>query len=356
LKILLFADLHFHPHEVMAVSINGENSRVLDAISVLNQIKDYAITHNIKHIACLGDFFHSRKKIDVDIYNQAYSLIEEFAENGLSFILLAGNHDLYYKNSAKVTSLRPLSKFAQVINTPNLMALPNANILFVPYYEKIDKLTEVISSYNLPNTIYFLHAEYKGAYRAKISKDAAKRGIDASIFGDNVNRVFMGHYHMQQKFDDKIMYLGSPLQITMREILEDKFFYEFDTDTLQLTPIRTNAARFAVIEYPSGKVLRYCDPSASIEKAIIGNYVEVITFENIKKSSSLYKLLQSARNYVVTNKVKRKDINGKTATGDGFEELDYDALCDKYLKDHPHETLSIDFLATVRKSIIKEVV
>lgn len=330
----------------MAAITNGENSRLLDSVSVLHQVRDYAIQNNISTIACLGDFFHTRKKIDVDIYNTAYSIIEDIHSKGLTFILIAGNHDIYYRNNATVTSLRPMQKYAKIVNEPYVVD----NIVMLPYYEQPEKFTEVIQSISVPNPIYFLHAEYKGAYRAKVSKDIAKHGIDSSIFPADTQRVFMGHYHMQQALTDKIMYLGSPLQITTREIYEDKFFYVFDTVTLELIPIKTTCSRFAVVEYPSGKILKYCNSTATIEEAITNNYVEVVALEPIKKTTALYKLLSKAKNYIVTAKIKVEGTK-TTNTEVDMDSLDLESLNLQYTKDHPHENLTEDFLNNVRAKI-----
>lgn len=352
MKFILFADLHFQPHEVMAISINGDNSRLLDAVSVLDQIKQYAIQNNIKDIICLGDFFHTRKKIDVEVYNTAYSIIEDYSTNGLNMVLLAGNHDIYYRNTAKVTSLRPMSKFAKVVNEPIVYPFSNISLMLFPYYEKAEQLVDLIKSCKYNNPVYLLHAEYKGARRCQFSKDAAKRGIDESVFPLDTKLVMMGHYHMQQYLTDKIMYLGSPLQITTREIFEDKFFYVFDTDTLQLTPVRTNTPRFSVVEYPSEKVLKYYNQNATIEEAIFGNYVEVVSFETIKKASKFSKLLETARNHIITTRVK---TNKKTTSTDKeLNDFDIEDLCVKYIKDNPHEFLTDDFLNSERQEITIE--
>jgi len=353
MKRLLFTDLHFHPHEPQATVIDGENSRLLDAVSVAAQIKHYALTNNIVEIDCLGDLFHTRKKIDIGVYDILYTILEDYKKSGLHLNLLAGNHDIYYRNSAQVTALRPLSKFAHVINTPELHTYNGVRFAYIPYYEKVDQLVAEIQK--LPAEVYLLHAEYIGAQKSYSAKDIAKHGLSSDVFPSNVKCVLMGHYHRQQILSQSnplIMYLGSPLQISTREIYEDKYFYELDTESLALKQIRTECARFAVVEFPSEKILKFYDAMAKIEDVMKGNYVEVVMNEPIKKSSEFFKKLQTSRNYFITNKFDKKTKHKVLEAEVSLDTLDIVSLSEMYLKDHPSETLELDFLKSVRDKII----
>lgn len=352
MKIILFSDLHFHPHEVLSVILNGDNSRLLDAVDFLKSIKTFAAENDINHIISLGDFFHTRKKIDVEVYDKAYDLVKEFKGSGFEFYLIAGNHDIYYKNTAKVTSLRPLSKYAHVITHPTQVQLGSASIVMIPYMEQLQTLTDAIQKYSsLPNLVYMLHTEFMGAQRSSFGNDVAKHGITADIFPQSA-KVYMGHYHPYQSLTPNIKYLGSPLQISTREIHEDKFFFIFDTETREVTPVRSPTPRFAVIEYPSGKVLKFHDKQMAIADIIRGNYVEVVAHETIKKTNELAKLLPTARNYIVNTKIVTKNNSNRQDADMNLDDIDMISLSDLYLTDHPHEFLPTEFLKNVRQKIV----
>lgn len=353
MKVLLFSDLHFHPHEPMSVVINGDNCRLLDAVDFLKSIKTYAKENSITHIISLGDFFHTRKKIDVEVYDKAYELLREFHDEGFNVYLIAGNHDIYYKNTAKVTSLRPLSKYARVITFPTEVQLGSANVVMIPYMEQTQMLVDAVQKYTShPNLVYMLHTEFLGAQRSSFGNDIAKHGITAEAFPQNA-KVFMGHYHPYQSLTANIKYLGSPLQISTREIHEDKFFFVFDTETQELTPVHSPSPRFAVIEYPSGKVLKFHDKQMAIADVIKGNYVEVVAHETIKKTNEIAKLLPTARNYIVTTKVAVKTNTSNRQDADmNLDDINMISLSDLYLTDHPHEFLSTEFLKNVRQKIV----
>jgi DNA repair exonuclease SbcCD nuclease subunit len=353
--IILFSDLHFHPHEVMSFQEDGVNSRLNDSYNVLIEIKNYALQNNINQVFFLGDFFHTRSKIDINVYNFAYVTLEEFYEDGITLHLLAGNHDMYFRNTAKVTSLRPLSRIANVINKPTFIKVGNVDFVLFPYYEKPQKFKEAIDSMDYSdkeNLTFLLHTEYKGALRNALSSPV-KTGIDMSYFPSKTYKVYMGHYHMKQQVEHWIHYLGSPIQVSMREITEQKYFYVMNTIDTSITPVVTSAPKFAIVEYPSKKILKYWDKDASLEEAIKGNYVEVRAFETIKKSTYFHKMLQKARNYIVSNKIESQEEINRTADDMELNIDDIEPLIDRYVSDHPFEKGTPQILDKAKNIILE---
>jgi DNA repair exonuclease SbcCD nuclease subunit len=356
LKSLFFADLHFHPHEVMATVINGRNSRLQDCIDFMSTITLFAEQNGIKRLFCLGDFFHTRTKIDVEIYTLAYDILSGLFDKGFEIYLIAGNHDLYYKFSSKITSLKPLSRYAHIITQPTILHDANTTFVLIPYYERPDDFKKAIDSLDytkIVNPVFLTHAEYRGSLKASTSKIPTKHGIDSSYFPQNAKHILMGHYHMPQNLPNNAKYLGSPLQISLREIFEEKYFYVFDSETLQLNPIIANTPRFAIVEYPSEKVLKYCKKDGSIEEAITNNYVEVVAYESIKKNSKFHKLLQTARNIIVTTKLDKKSKGTQGDIDIDLTSIDIDSLSELFAEEHHHENLSKEFLLSVRDQITK---
>ena len=52
--------------------------------------------------------------------------------------------------------------------------------------------------------------------------------VGSDIFS-NWDRVFLGHYHAEQKLDEKVEYVGSPLQLSFGEAFQSKHVVVFDT-------------------------------------------------------------------------------------------------------------------------------
>lgn len=67
-KVLLFSDLHLHPHK-------RSLERMTDCLKTVDWVFETAKKHNIKSILFGGDFFHDRQKIEVYTYQQAFKTL-----------------------------------------------------------------------------------------------------------------------------------------------------------------------------------------------------------------------------------------------------------------------------------------
>jgi DNA repair exonuclease SbcCD nuclease subunit len=102
MKILIFSDLHIHPHK-------RSTDRLDDCIKVLDWIFDTAAARQIKNIVFLGDLFHDRQKIDVLTYQKTFEVFEKHLLNKeINLILLLGNHDIWHYQKLDVSSVNPL--------------------------------------------------------------------------------------------------------------------------------------------------------------------------------------------------------------------------------------------------------
>ena len=65
MKILIFSDIHIHPHKKSAERLNH-------CLEALDWAFDTAKSKGIDKIIFLGDLFHDRQKIDVLAYQKAF--------------------------------------------------------------------------------------------------------------------------------------------------------------------------------------------------------------------------------------------------------------------------------------------
>jgi DNA repair exonuclease SbcCD nuclease subunit len=245
MKILIFSDLHIHPHK-------KSNDRLDHCIEALDWVFKTAIERKIKNIVFLGDLFHDRQKIDVLTYQRTFEVLEKhLCNNDLNLVLLLGNHDLWHYQKLDVSSVNPLRKLPgiKIINNPSVEEISDGTedffFGFLPYtHNPIEDLkviekewkekapkdqTKVLGGHiSVDGAVW--NVKYKTMSEVTIEHDGDMVRVGSDIF-KKWDRVFLGHYHAEQKLDEKVEYVGSPLQLSFGESFQSKHVVVFDTNT-----------------------------------------------------------------------------------------------------------------------------
>lgn len=244
MKVLIFSDLHCHPHK-------KSSERLQDCISVLDWVFKTSIEKNINKIIFLGDLFHDRQKIDVLTYQKTFEVFEKYLfEHELNLYLLLGNHDLWHNQKWDISSVNPLRKLpgVKVISEPSVEAIDDDHLFgFLPYtHNPIEDLKKVESKWKIeckernikPSKILGGHIAVDGAVwnvryntvsEVAIEHDGDMMKVGPSIF-EKWDKVFLGHYHAEQKLTKNIEYVGSPLQLSFGEAFQEKHIVIYDMD------------------------------------------------------------------------------------------------------------------------------
>lgn len=242
MKILIFSDIHIHPHKKSV-------ERLEDCISVLDWVFNTAASKNIKDIIFLGDLFHDRQKIDVLTYQKTFEVLEKHLNNNkINLYLLLGNHDLWHNQKWDISSVNPLRNLpgTRVISKPCVIPISEDNLFgFLPYtHNPIEDLKEVEKIWNIetknrkidPPKILGAHiavdgavwnVKYKTTAEVSIEHDGDMVKVGPNIFND-WKKVFLGHYHAQQHLSDIVEYVGSPLQLNFGEAFQEKYIVVYD--------------------------------------------------------------------------------------------------------------------------------
>ena len=245
MKILIFSDLHIHPHK-------RSNDRLDHCIDALDWVFNTAIERGIKNIVFLGDLFHDRQKIDVLTYQRTFEVLERhLCNNDLRLFLLLGNHDLWHYQKLDVSSVNPLRKLPgiTIVSKPGVEKISDGaeDFLFgfLPYtHNPIEDLKVVEKEWkaNAPkgqSRVLGGHISVDGAVwnvrhktvsEVTIEHDGDMVRVGSDIF-DKWDRVFLGHYHAEQKLDEKVEYVGSPLQLSFGEAFQSKHVVVFETNS-----------------------------------------------------------------------------------------------------------------------------
>jgi len=238
MKILLISDIHW------GVKKNSE--------FFINVIRDYfnkeviptIEKHNIKQLWILGDYFDDRYTTNVLVENIALKTIKQILSKfkNIEVFILAGNHDIYYKNSLSISSLkkfRNISKRLEIIDGVKEYKIDNLKVIAIPWLihgsKNWDEFKKIITKYEETNKkqydLCFGHFEINGF---EIIKNLVEKGgLNQKMF-EAFGEVFTGHFHIRNKIGN-IQYLGSPYEITWNDYGTKKGLTIYDTENNKAT-------------------------------------------------------------------------------------------------------------------------
>ena len=237
-KALIFSDLHFHRHKERI-------DRLRDCTKVLDWIFEQAEIHDCDDIFFLGDLFHERNKIDIMDYITAFECIVGHMiddSHNRDLYLLVGNHDMYHKERWEVNSIRPLATVpgVTIIQSPVSLVVGGTKIDWMPHTDNPIKDLAVFKNAGAGD-ILLGHMSVHGAmtntfYGTRsdviVEYDNDMVPVDVEIF-DDWKMTLLGHYHGAQHLNDKVEYVGSPLQLSFGEAFQQKHVIILDLETLE---------------------------------------------------------------------------------------------------------------------------
>ena len=254
-KVLLFSDLHIHPHK-------RRTERLNDCLEVLEWVFDTAKSRNIDNIIFAGDLFHDRQKIDVLTYQRTFEIFQKKLASKIWILL--GNHDLWHLKKLDVSSVFPLTAIpgVTVVAQPSTLDIAEHPISFLPYTH--DPITDLAKIKNECSTkILIGHIAIDNAVwnrvhgirsEVSIEHDGEMTKVGTDIFKD-WGQVYLGHYHAEQKLDHNVEYIGSPLQLSFGEAFQHKHIIILDLETYDKEYIRNTFSpqHFIIPEADLGK-------------------------------------------------------------------------------------------------------
>lgn len=211
------------------------------------------LENGIKEIIHLGDFYDRRKYINfLTAYRARKVFLEKLVEYDLHMDLLVGNHDIYYKNTDEVSSLKELmtafSDNVTVIEQPAIKRFNGVDIGLMPWigpYNERESYKALEYFKEAKVQILMGHFEIQGFNIG--NGRASDHGMERDIFYDFAD-VFSGHFHTKSTIGNT-KYLGSPFQFTWSDHNDTKGFYLYDPTVRQLDFITNPNSLYEVINY-----------------------------------------------------------------------------------------------------------
>ncbi|MBT4661063.1 MAG: recombinase [Candidatus Marinimicrobia bacterium] len=211
----------------------------------------YLKENDIKTIIHAGDLMDRRKFVNFNILNQIRTkFMDKLRDEGIEMHCILGNHDVYYRNTNSVNSLRELfSDDIIIYENPTVVNFDGLDIALLPWVNKENYDESINFIKTAASPILIGHLELDGYDVMRGIKHAG--GMNAKIF-NRYEQVFTGHFHCRQKHDN-IYYLGTQYQITFADLKEQKGFHVFDTDHREIEFIPNPHKMFHSISYNDEK-------------------------------------------------------------------------------------------------------
>ena len=309
-------------------------------------------------LVCLGDVYHDRKAIDIDVNELCIDTFERLAAM-LPCYIINGNHDLSKKTNKGNSSLRSLSniKNLTVIKEPTLMKFKTAaktvaSAAAIPYLGDNNEENKWLIEFSGKAEYAFMHTDIS---KMKFDNGMTIVGaVDAEKFS---GRVISGHIHKRQD-TPKVLYVGSPYQMTRGDIGDWKGIY-----TLNL---EANEMKFTVNDFSPwfakvavSQMMSMTDTERA--KVFTNNYVDVLIDEGDipnYKMADVYDVMNRSgakrvQLQVIKTKTKAEDdteVSSDDKTIDELISLSIDQLdVDDNIKTGLH-TLSDEYLRAARET------
>ena len=245
MKIAIITDTHFGARSDSPIFLH-HFFKFTDEIFL-----PYLEKNNIDTVFHLGDLLDRRKFINFATLNEVRKrFIKPLMEKNKVYAIL-GNHDVYFKNTNEVNSMRELfhKDFGDgLIEHPKVIEFDGTKIAFLPWITKdnYDECMTFIQTATEDKVPFLMgHLELTGYEVMRGVKH--EEGMDPDLF-KGFEAVLSGHFHQKQSRGN-VFYLGTPYQITFADLNEPKGFHVLDTEERTIEYIRNPLTIFTQLVY-----------------------------------------------------------------------------------------------------------
>ena len=307
----------------------------------------------IKRIIQLGDFFDNRNSVTLqDIDYVITEFIPQLEETGAMLYVLAGNHDVAYKNTNRVNSLTLLktSKNIRVIDDKiETVKTESKTFVLCPWInnENEDQLKEDMKLYATNDHILCGHFEFQGMKMYRTSK-VSEHGFKPDEF-KKFYAVISGHFHYPSTYGN-VRYMGSVFHLNWQDHGDKKYIYIFNSNTDEFEEIENPYSLFTEFDYHGDDLTNMS--KEDLKDYCEGQFVRIVINDDYKRVE-LKDVIHSIETMkpisvdVIDNTIIEKQTDDDNVQLSESKELtDY---LDEYLKDHDHKCTLIELFDTIKQ-------
>lgn len=235
----------------------------------------------------LGDLFDNRSSINLKAIDIAQRCYENIAKL-LPVHIIAGNHDIYYKNSTEITSIDIFkwSPNISIYKEPEIFEFNGEKILLMPWRKDVKEETQTLEKFRdeFGCTYAFMHGTFSLIKYNKYVDINEEDGNSIKTV-NGYKRVITGHIHWRQE-KDNVLVAGTPYQITRGDSGNTKGIYYLDLETNELT-FYENTISPKYISFKIDKIDK--EYFKSIHESSKNNFVDIhIDSEMLQKNSTAF--------------------------------------------------------------------
>ena len=161
MKVAILNDTHCGVRNSSDIFLNYQGSFYKDIFF------PYLKEHNIKNILHLGDYYEHRKFVNFKALNQnRKDFLEPMRDAGITMDIIPGNHDVYFKNTNELCSLKELLGYftsnVNIIMKPTVLDYDGLGVAVIPWINNANYNEYVDFAKNCKAAILGAHLELKG--------------------------------------------------------------------------------------------------------------------------------------------------------------------------------------------------
>jgi DNA repair exonuclease SbcCD nuclease subunit len=220
-KIAIIADVHL-----------GYAGRTNDILWALRAVRNYCQEHDVDTVITLGDLFHDRQHLSIEILCGAYDFFRDAKyEYNQQWIAFPGNHDMFLKHSWNINSIRPLGELMTIVDTVKVLEIDDRRYWVLPFVYSESaymRILERIEKQASKEDILLTHVGVNNAIQ-NICFLLQNWSI-VTFIQSKFDRIYAGHFHLCQQVSTNLWYPGDLIPLKYDEGDCDHGFFVFDQD------------------------------------------------------------------------------------------------------------------------------
>lgn len=245
MKVAIITDSHF--------GVRGDNLIFANYISRFYKevFLPYLDDHKIRYVIHCGDIVDRRKFVNFLTARTLHeALVKPLADRAIQTYYVIGNHDIYFRESLQVNSMRELYGDRpmigmNIIEKPQTIYIGGDNIDLYPWICKENENESYKLMKNPQAKIALGHFEFAGFEMQK--GQVMYSGMNHEEFNQYMF-VGSGHLHERSKRNN-VQYFGCPYQLTWADYDCPRGFHILDTERVETEFVYNPITMYERIEY-----------------------------------------------------------------------------------------------------------
>lgn len=239
----------------------------------------YLSKNGIHEVIHCGDFFDNQTKISVlDLAYVTEEFLPMLDEYNVRMHVIAGNHDVAYRNDNRIHSLSVLDSHSNVVIHTKEISVINTGGVYDLYVcpwmhnDTQESFIEVLKVLGDKKKILFGHFDVAGAKMYKHSA-VSEHGMNPDVF-KQFHAVYSGHFHTPSQYGN-INYLGALFHYTWEDWNDWRGFHVYDTETGEMEAVENPYCLFDKFDYDDLKEIEKTKSNEEFSEYIEGKILEL---------------------------------------------------------------------------------